>query len=182
MGGIIGERRRKKSKESTKKKTKDRELWKRAARREGGKRTGNEKKEARRGGVRRIYSRCSPFCSRNHHLCALSDAAHSFAAADVRGCCFALHRESNRFVRFCLISDIAGEEGRERKRERTERERENVHVRVLTSVIARDSVDWKCVGRIKWQISRPAFGTRDAKSRRNFLGFYHFLSATAIAN
>lgn len=86
-----------------------------------GERTAKRKRERlaapRRGGVRRIYSRCSPFCSRNHHLCALSDAAHSLAAADVRGCCIALHRESNRFVRFCLISDIAREDEKEREKE-----------------------------------------------------------------
>lgn len=41
-------------------------------------------------------------------ICAPSDAAHSFCGRCARGCCISLHRESNRFVRFCLISVYRG--------------------------------------------------------------------------
>lgn len=41
-------------------------------------------------------------------ICALSDAAHSFSGRCARGCCISLHRESNRFVRFSLISAYHG--------------------------------------------------------------------------
>lgn len=82
-----------------------------------------EKKEigAHRGGVvRRIYSRCSPFCPLNHHLCALRCSAFVVAADVARGCCISLHRESNRFVRFYLIS-VYRESTRGNARETTTR-------------------------------------------------------------
>lgn len=41
-------------------------------------------------------------------ICAPSDAAHSSCGRCARGCCISLHRESNRFVRFYLISVYRG--------------------------------------------------------------------------
>lgn len=57
-------------------------------------------KERDRGGVlRRIYSRCSPFCSRNHHLCALR------CSAFVQGqmCARMLHLAASRIEPVCAV-------------------------------------------------------------------------------
>lgn len=128
MGGIIderGERERerenKKSGESHERKTKDRESWKRTAKgRQKRRKEEVKKKEGKRkrsrlahqgGVIRRIYSRCSPFCPRNHHLCALrcSAAHYSFCGRCARELLhLAASRKSNRFVRFCLISVYRG--------------------------------------------------------------------------
>lgn len=130
MSGIIDERQRaKKSGESQRREDKRSRIVKKGQQKsttEERRWKGSRKEKeisARQGGVvRKIYSRRSPFCPLNHHLCALRCSAFVARRRCARGCCISLHRESNRFVRFYLISVYRGST-RESTRETTTRYR-----------------------------------------------------------
>lgn len=68
--------------------------------RAGGRSEERKRPAAHRGGVlRRIYSRCSPFCSRNHHLCALRCSA--FVQRQM--CARLLHLAASRIEPVCAV-------------------------------------------------------------------------------
>jgi len=100
--GIIDERQRAKSSESQRKEDKRSRIVKKGGE-EGEKGVKWGKKEIGRAPgwhtTKDIYSQCSPFCSRNHHLCALRCSA--FVQRQM--CARLLHLAASRIEPVCAV-------------------------------------------------------------------------------
>jgi len=106
MGGIIDERQGAKSPESQRRQKianseKGRQKGEgEEAGEEAGGEVGKKEIDAPQGGaVRRIYSRCSPFCPLNHHLCALRCSAFVVQQMFAR----LLHLAASRIEPVCAV-------------------------------------------------------------------------------